>query len=217
MDLDGKLTNPGISFDIEVPSADEITKSRLNAAISTEEEKNRQAFALLVLRTFVSPPNVAGSTGKYQGGAVAENSSELISSQLSNWLSQISSDFDIGFNYRPGDDISNEEIAVALSTQLFNERLLLSGNFGVSNGNDANQNSSGLIGDLQVEYKITEDGKIRLVVYNESNDFQTLSTSESAYNQGVGFLYKEEFDTMKEFYCGFKNLFRKEDNIVVCN
>ncbi len=217
MNLDGKLMNPGITFDINVPSADEITKSRLSAAISTEEERNRQAFALLVLRSFVSPPNVASNSTKYTGGAVAENSSELISSQLSNWLSQISSDFDIGFNYRPGDDISNEEIAVALSTQLFNERLLLSGNFGVSNGNEANQNSSGLIGDLQVEYKITVDGKIRLVVYNESNDFQTLSTSDAAYNQGVGFLYKEEFNSMDEFYCGFKNLFRKEENQIDCD
>ncbi|MCB0762084.1 MAG: translocation/assembly module TamB [Flavobacteriales bacterium] len=214
MNLDGKLMNPGINFNIQLPGADEITRSRLAAAISSEEEMNRQAFALLVLRSFVSPPNI--SSTKYQGGAVAEISSELVSRQLSNWLSQISNDFDIGFNYRPGDEISNEEIAVALSTQLFNDRLLLSGNFGVSNGNDANSNPSGLIGDLKVEYKITSDGKIRLVVYNESNDFQTLTTDQSAYNQGVGVLYKEEFDTMDEFFCGFKNLFLPKDKQLDC-
>lgn len=215
MNLTGKMMNPQVMFDIELPTVDEVTKSRVQSVISTDQERNRQAFALLVMRRFVSPPNINRESSI--GNAFAENSSELLSSQISNWLSQISDDFNLGFNYRPGDEISNEEIALALSTQLFNERLLVNSNVGVSRGTSANQNPSNLIGDIRLEYKMTPDGKIRLVVYNESNDFRMITTQQSPYTQGVGVLYQEEFNTMNEFYCGFKNLFRKESDRVKCD
>lgn len=208
MNLDGKLLNPEIKFDIELPSSDEITVSRVKSIISSDQEMNRQAFSLLVLRNFVSPHQI-GTTGS--GSIIAENSSEFISSQVSNWLSQISDDFDIGVNYRPGDEITNEQLAIALSTQLFNERLSLSGNFGVSHGTQANQNPSSLIGDLKVEYKITPDGKVRLVAYNESNAFDLITTDQATSKQGVGVLYQQEFDSFDEFVCEFKNLFRRDD------
>lgn len=211
MNLEGKLLNPAIAFDIELPNVDQITRTRVESVISTDQERNRQAFALLVLKKFVSPPNTASRETAGSIG-IAENSSEFLSSQISNWLSQISNEFDIGLHYRPGDVITNEEVAVALSTQLFNDRLSVSGNFGVSHGNATNQNASNLIGDLKLEYKITEDGKIRLVVYNESNDFDVARGYQNTTVQGVGVLYREEFDSMEEFYCGFKNLFLKDEN-----
>jgi hypothetical protein len=153
MHMTGKMFNPAIAFGIELPTVDEIIRSRVNSVISTDQERNRQAFALLVLRRFVSPPNITTERTN-TNTAFAENSTELLSSQISNWLSQISDDFNLGFNYRPGDEISNEEIALALSTQLFNERLSLSGNFGVSRGTSTNQNPSNVIGDVRLEYKI---------------------------------------------------------------
>jgi hypothetical protein len=123
MKLNDKIFNPMIDFGIELPTVDQVTRSRVDAIISTEQERNRQAFALLVLRRFVSPPNVTSDHNSTN--AIAANSTEFLSSQISNWLGQISDDFNLGFNYSPGDDISNEEIALALSTQLFNERLWL--------------------------------------------------------------------------------------------
>ncbi|MCK7540550.1 MAG: translocation/assembly module TamB domain-containing protein [Marinilabiliales bacterium] len=55
----------------------------------------------------------------------------MLSNQLSNWLSQISNDFDIGFNYRPGNEITDQEVEVALSTQLLNNKVTLNGNVDV--------------------------------------------------------------------------------------
>jgi hypothetical protein len=215
MNLTGKMFSPGVDFDINLPTVDQVTKSRVESIISSDQERNRQAFALLVLRKFVSPPNTTSTAATLN--PIVDNSNELLSSQISNWLSQISSDFDLGFNYRPGDEISNEEIALALSTQLFNDRLSLSGNFGVSRGNTANSNPTNYIGDIRVEYKITQDGKIRLLVYNESNDYRMAAIQQSLYTQGVGLMYQEEFNTIDEFYCGFKNLFRGKDDKRICN
>jgi hypothetical protein len=214
MNLYGDMMNPEISFDIDLPTADQITRGRVESAISSEQELNRQAFALLVMRKFVAPPHVAGNGS---GGAVAvDNTMEMLSAQVSRWLQDISDVFDIGFNYRPGDEISNDEISLALSTQLFSDKLSVSGNFGVSQGSETNQNPNSIIGDLKMEYKVTEDGKVRLIVYNQSNDFEVANTAQAAYTQGMGILYREEFNTMAEFYCAFHNLLRKKEDREVC-
>ncbi|MFM9986101.1 MAG: translocation/assembly module TamB domain-containing protein, partial [Flavobacteriales bacterium] len=209
MKLTGKMMNPSIEFDVELPTVDQVTRSRINSVISTDQERNRQAFSLLVLRRFVSPPNV--SSDHQRENVVSATSSELLSSQVSNWLSQLSNDFDLGFNYRPGDDISNEEIALALSTQLFNDRLSLSTNLGVSrNTSSVSQNTNNIIGDIRIEYRIDENGKVKMVVYNESSDFRMATTQQSPYTQGLGILYQEEFDTLEEFWDGFRAMLRKD-------
>jgi hypothetical protein len=162
--------------------------------VSTEQERNRQAFALLVLRQFVNPPNIVKATNTTTNNLFVENSTELLSSQISNWLSQISDDFNLGFNYRSGDQISNEEVALALSTQLFDNRVQLSGNFGVSRGNAINQQPSNYIGDVKVEYLLTKEGRLKLIAYNESNNYRNVNTQQSPYTQGVGIVYQQEFN-----------------------
>ncbi|MEY2937687.1 MAG: hypothetical protein RL062_276, partial [Bacteroidota bacterium] len=180
--------------------------SRFESVVSTEQERNRQAFALLVLRQFVSPPNIVKTETNF--GVVA-NSTELLSSQISNWLSQISDDFNLGFNYRSGDQISNDEIALALSTQLFNNRVQLSGNFGVSKGNATNQQPSNYIGDVKVEYLLDKEGKLKLIAYNESNNYRNVSTQQTPYTQGVGVVYQTDFDVMQELIDGWKNKLKR--------
>jgi hypothetical protein len=212
MNLTGKIFSPGIDFSIDLPTVDQVTKSRVNAVISTDQERNRQAFALLVMRRFISPPNVTADHSSTS--AIAANGTEFLSSQISSWLGQISDDFNLGFNYSPGDDISNEEIALALGTQLFNERLSLNSNFGVSRNtgtSTANQNATNIIGDVRIEYKITPEGRIRLVMYNESNDFSANALQQSPYTQGLGVIYREDFDTFDEFIQGFKKLLKGKD------
>jgi len=194
MNLKGKMLNPSVDFKIDLPSVDPLTKSRFESIVSTEQERNRQAFALLVLRQFVSPPNIVRTTNTATNNLFVENSTELLSSQISNWLSQISDDFNLGFNYRSGDQISNEEVALALSTQLFDNRVQLSGNFGVSRGNATNQQPSNYIGDVKVEYLLTREGRLKLIAYNESNNYRNVSTQQSPYTQGVGIVYQEDFN-----------------------
>ena len=197
------MLNPDINFDIYLPSADEATRSKVRSVlyVSDKEENiqelNKQVFSLLVLNTFLPPP---GSNASYNhAGVGSTTSSELLSNQLSNWLSKISNDFDIGVNYRPGDELSNQELELALSTQLFNDRLILDGNFGLSdrqNVSNQAQNTNNLIGDLSLEYKITKDGKLRVKAFNKSNQF-SLTDINSSYTQGVGWSYKEEYEDRK--------------------
>lgn len=204
------LMNPTLTFDIDLPNSDENTKLLVKRAINTEQDMNRQVFSLLVLNRFV-PPNTG--TANLSSG-VGSTSSELLSNQLSNWLSQISKQFDIGVKYRPGDEISSNELEVALSTQLFNDRVSIDGNLGMAGNNAAtptNQSSSNFVGDVNVEVKLTDDGKFRIKAYNHSNTNDILNNN-SPYTQGMGIFYRKEFDDMRGLLHGSKASKKKKTN-----
>lgn len=192
--MTNKLMEPIISFDIGLPNADEKIKNLLST-LSTDE-RNKQFLSLLVLNRFITPENIKGNLA---GGEVKRStsiggvtSSELLSNQLSHWLSQISNDFDIGVNYRPGDEISSDQVEVALSTQLLDDRVIINGNVGIGN---QKANSSGVVGDFDIAYKITKNGKLRVKAFTKAND-NIISTSP--YTQGMGFYYREDFNTVGE-------------------
>jgi predicted acyl esterase len=151
---------------------------------------NQQAISLLVLGSF-------SSTGT--GGTNPVNAAAIMSSTLSNMLSQISNDFNIGINYIPGDRVSNEQLEVALSTQLLDDRLIIDGNIDVSSNSSSTQKTSSIVGDINVEYKLTPDGRFRVKAFNRSNDL-SLFEDESPYTQGVGVFYRKEFDNIGELF-----------------
>ncbi|MEI8203862.1 MAG: translocation/assembly module TamB domain-containing protein [Bacteroidota bacterium] len=201
--LSGKLSNPTIKFGFELPNSDNTVKAFVFDAIDTtnEQEMLRQTFSLLVMNRFM--PTVNSKSSNTLSSGVEVTSTELISTQLSNWLSQISKDFDIGVKYQSGDKLSNEELQVALSTQLFNDRVIVDGNVGFGGGTTytqpGKQSTSQIVGDVQVEVKITQDGRFRVLVFNRSNN-NLLNYNTSLYTQGVGLFYRREFNKLSELF-----------------
>ncbi len=201
--MTGDLMSPDINFNIGIPTVDASTRQKVLSYIDNETELNRQVFSLLFLNSFVTPSQLNNSgdklTNTAERGSVAAGAttSDLLSSQLNNMLSNVSQSFDVGINYRPGDVISKEEYAVALSTQLFNDKLSIDGNVGVNNNN---QNANNIVGDVNIDYKLTDDGKVRLKAFNKTNDVTSQVLSAGPYTQGVGAFYREEFDTIGELY-----------------
>ncbi len=201
MKMTEKLMNPNIAFDIDLPNSDQDTKTDLRSKIRTEQDMNKEIFSLLVLNRFIALDNAGGSG--VGGSALTSNSSELLSNQLSNWLSRISDDFDLGVNYRTSTTTTpGDEIQAYFSTQLFNNRVVFDGNVGVTNKQSASS-ASNILGDFSLEYKITDDGKFRVRAFNKTNGINVV-TANSPYTQGAGISYRQEFNTLDEF---FRNLF----------
>jgi hypothetical protein len=176
----------------------------VETSIGTEEELMRQFISLLVINNFISSAEFgAAPLGGTSSGVAGVTASELLSNQLSNWLSQISNDFDIGVNYRPGDAISSDEVEVALSTQLLNDRIIFSGNLDVlgdevtTRGGEA----SNIVGDFDLEFRVTD--KVSVKAFNRVNDDRIVRPS--LYTQGVGLIYRSEFNTIVD-------LFRKKED-----
>lgn len=191
------LLSPNITFDIDLPNSDERTKTEMKnkIGVGNEQEMNRQVFGLLVLNRFF-PTEDQNQALQQAGGFLSSSSAEMVSNQLSNWLSKISNDFDVGLNYRPGDDITGDEVQVALSTQLFNNRIIVDGNVGVAN---TQSSSSNIVGDVNIEYKITSDGRLRVRAFNKSNDINSL-VNNAPFTQGVGLSYQREFDRLGDLF-----------------
>lgn len=197
--MTGNLLSPDINFNINMPTVDGDTRQKVLSYIDNETEMNRQVFSLLILSSFITPAQLSNAGINPNMGAVAgANTSELLSNQLSNMLRNVSNDFDVGINYRPGDAVSKDELEVALSTQLFNNKLSIDGNLGVNNNNS--QTTNNIVGDVNVDYKLTDDGKLRVKAFNKTNDITNQLLSQGPYTQGVGAFYREEFDTIEELY-----------------
>jgi hypothetical protein len=190
--LRNSLLDPEIKFTVEFPDLKEDTKQYIYSRLDTNDQAlmSQQMMSLLVLNSFSSNSGYDGSVGF--------NTFSLLTNQLSNWLSQISNDFDIGVNYRPGDQVSSQEVEVALSTQLFDDRVLVDGNVGVK-GSETSQNTNNIVGEVTVEVKITPEGNLRAKAFNKSNNFD-IYTNYAPYTQGVGIFYTKEFNKLKEAF-----------------
>jgi hypothetical protein len=119
--------------------------------------------------------------------------SDFFSNQLSNWLSQMSRDFDLGVNWRPGDEITPDELELALSTQMFNDRVSINGHVDVGG---RQTNTSNIVGDFDVDIKLNRSGKLRVKAFTRAND-NLIRQHLSPYTQGVGLFYREEFDNFE--------------------
>ena len=206
MMLSGNLMSPGVKFDIELPTSNEETQSRVDNIINSEEEMSRQVISLLVLNSFYTPDQLRATGGteqSNQSNAAWVTTSELLSNQLSHWLSQISQSFDVGFNYRPGTEITSDEVEVALSTQIFDNRVKINGNLGYR---QEQQYTSNFVGDFDVDFRLNKSGTVLLKAYTHANDDILNETSPTT--QGVGVIYREDFDKTNDLIEKYKRIIR---------
>jgi len=191
MHLNGNLLSPEIQFSINIPNAPDKVKTKL--ASLTQDEINKQLLYVLVINQFYDPnAEMLNQTGTTTN-AVGVTTTQMLSNQLSNWISQIVKDVDVGFKYTPGTEVSGQEIEVALSTQIFNDRLLINGNLGIS---DKRFNNENLVGDVEVQWKLNKKGTLRIKGFSRKNT--DLEAEYGPYTTGAGIFYTEEFDTFGE-------------------
>lgn len=202
-----KLLTPDLGFEIRLPNSDQVSRDLLASQIQTENELNKQFFGLLVLGQFL--PNVGGiGESASINSTIGSNAREFLSSQISNWLSKLSDDVNIGVNYRQNGATGGDQVNVSVSKQ-FNDRVSVDGNVGVINGNSkaVNNSNNNFVGEFNIEYKVTEDGRFRIRAFNRSNQYN-LVTNDFPYTQGVSLFYRREFED-------FSDLFKKKPVVTV--
>jgi len=210
LNLTGTISNPIIKFDLELPNVDEDIRRKVSSIINTEEAMNRNVASLLALGHFY----VSDQFNRSNTNSSSDFSSigfATLSSQLSNWISKINKDVNIALNYRPiftGVTTVNE-VDVVLSGQLMKDRLQFYGNFGYREDVSNSPNVLNSIIDFDLEYKLFNTGKMRLKGFNHSNNS---FLKQSPNTQGVGIIYREDFDTFGELFRSYwnpvKNIFK---------
>ncbi len=196
------LMKPDISFELEFPSISDNVRSQIASVLSDEAELNRQVFSFLLFRSFI-PPVIYGTAGGgvTAGNAAASTGSELLSSRVNGVLDGLVGNFDkdlqVGVNYRPGSQNNSDEVLINVNRNFLDDKLSVDGNFGAGTSTGTSKN---IIGDVNVEYKLSKDGRYKLKGFNRTNDNTQLMTSGGPYTQGLGFFFREEFDTWNDLY-----------------
>ncbi|NQV03102.1 MAG: translocation/assembly module TamB, partial [Bacteroidia bacterium] len=195
--LNGKLMSPIMSFGLALPNAQENERNMVFNAIDTNNasEMTQQVLYLLVMNQF--KPVAGGSDPTVDVGST---SLAIVGNQISSWLSGMSQNLNIGVNYNPGSATASEDIDMTVSTQLFNDRLLIDGTFGMSSyKNTSYAQASTIVGDINVEYILTKNRRWRIRAFNRTNTIDILNNN-APYTQGVGLSFQRDFYTWKELF-----------------
>ena len=201
LNISDNIMKPTIKFNIDLPQSDEGVKQRVRNIINTDEMMNRQILYLLVFNKFYTTDYApAANLGASQAISFATST---LSAQLNNWVSQMlkSNSLSFGIDYRQSDLLSSDIQAQILYQP--NNRLILNGNVGYRNDN-LSTNTNKFIGDIDIQYLLSESGKFRFKAYNHTIDRYQLRTASQT--QGLGFIYKEDFNSVGEMFTYYWNL-----------
>ena len=199
MHMTKSLLKPSVDFIIEIPSASDVALTKLYQLTDSEEKKLQQFIFLLGANSFL----IQESTENYISSSLTTTGTELLSNQISNWLSQITDDFDLGFRWTPGstDSLTTDEIKLALSMKLLNDKLTINGNASNPSTPQAQDNTD-IVSEVDIQYDLTNNLKVK--AFNRTDEYDPISGDEFRYEQGVSIFFEREFNS-------FFDLFRKKN------
>ena len=194
----GTLDNPEPDFNINLPTVSSILKSEIQTKLDDPATRQTQALALLSTGTFVT----ANTSSNAAYGSLFETASGL----FSGLFNEKDGKFQVGIDYTQADTTpgiqTNGQVGVTLSTKV-NDRITINGKVGVPVGG---VNESAIIGNVELQYRVNEDGTLNLRVFNRENDINYIGEG-IGYTQGVGITYEVDFDIFKELVNKiFKNI-----------
>jgi len=214
--LNGAMLSPQIAFDIDAKNLpDNVTTENgqtiqpyfaFNAfkAKLDQQELERQVFSLIILRRF-SPPDAFSTSG-----SLSNSVSELLSNQLSYWLTQVDQNLEIDIDLGSLDQEAFNTFQLRLSYSFLNGRLRVTrdGSF----NNQYSSEAANLIGDWTIDYILTADGKFKIKMFSRSNYNQLNSSvgSQTAITTGVSLLHTQNFNQLKDLIQSSRDKRRKQ-------
>ena len=186
------LRAPKLNLAIDVPDLDPTTRTSVESALNTTDKVQKQFVSLLLLGSFLPDQ---GSGIFNQSNLLYSNVVEIMSGQINNILQRLDIPLDVGFGYqqmKTGEDLFD----IAVSTQLFEDRVILGGNFG-NRRYSTGRSSGDFTGNLDLSVKLDPEGKFRFNVFSHSADEFT-SYLDFSQRNGIGVSYQREFGSFRE-------------------
>ncbi|MDR1543532.1 MAG: translocation/assembly module TamB domain-containing protein [Prevotellaceae bacterium] len=227
LNLSGNLLQPVIDFDLNLPNSDDELNRALKNIVNTEEMMNREIIYLLAFGHFYRPEYMNSNTNStsiaMQNEAISVVTS-TISQQLNTMASQLFDNWNFGVNLRFDDANStsndrkyNNEYSVLLNYAP-NNRLSITSNVGYRDDKTSSDGSGEQTGnsnqmnnyilDFELEYKLIQSGKLSAKAYNRTNNYDNntdiRNDNNMPYTQGIGLVYRESFNSLKELSASWK-------------
>lgn len=215
LDVEGSLNSPYLSFGLDMPEEQRsaingTVYARINQLNQQEDELNKQVFSLLVLNRFYPE---SGSDGS-QGGAAAlarNNLNQALADQLNTFSNKLTGNTGIELNFdinsytdfETGVGQERTDVDVSAQKKLFNDRLVVEAGSQVNVQGDQRPGESNVaLGNVSVEYLITEDGRWKARGFRRS-EYENVIDGQ-VFISGIALIFTREFNEFDELW---KSLF----------
>lgn len=211
LNIDGELEKPKISFDLDMPETEQgaiggQVYGRIQQINQQEDELNRQVFSLLVLSRFYPESGSDGSGGGFASVA-RDNLNDAISDQLNTFsdklLEKTGLELDFGLDsytdYQGETPQERTQLDIAAQKKLFDDRLIVRVGSEVDlQGSNPSNEPTPLIGNVSIEYLLTENGRYRLKGFRQ-NEFENVIDGQTIVS-GIALIFTQEFNKFDELW-----------------
>ena len=189
------MMTPNLTFDLATPLAPPLVSEAVASAVADPSEKTSQAIALLSLQEFLPPQYNSLELGS---NGLQDYTVDVVTSQLSQWLSRINDDIDIGIRYdaqRASEEATGnaqqDALQVALRASFLNDRLEVEGAVG---SREITQEALGEthLQNIRVLYHLNDEKSLQLTGFSEAQSSATQTANTTS--QGVGIRWHRSFN-----------------------
>jgi hypothetical protein len=188
--LQGQIAQPDLTFDVQFPNASSAVRSELEYRMNDRATRELHALFLVTQGSFYTDFAIGQNAWS---GTLVERASSLVNDIFADEDGK----FQVGVNYVQGERTPDQQtvdrFGLTLSTQISN-RILINGAVGVPVGGVT---ESVIVGDVEIQFLLNEDGTLRAKIFNRENNIQFIG-EEIGFTQGIGLSYSVDFDTFRE-------------------
>jgi hypothetical protein len=202
MRLTDQLLKPVISLGLDIrdyPKNSELNyyvQAFLARIASDEQELNRQVFSLMIFRMF-APMGEFTQTA----GISYSSFSDLVSNQLSSWLSQFDENLEVSVDLAGLSSTDLNNFQLRFSYTMLEGRLRLTRDGGFTNVRNETSALS-IAGDWSMEYMLSKNGVFRVKMFHRINQnlIQAGQNGNNTTQQGASLLHTQSFNKLGELF-----------------
>ncbi|NEV94099.1 translocation/assembly module TamB [Psychroflexus sp. YR1-1] len=208
LDVGGELMSPELSFQLDMPEDKQgaingTVYGRVTQVNQQKDLLNKQVFSLLVLNRFYP---ASGSDGSRGGAAsmATENINQAISDQLNRFSDKLTGNTGIKLNfdvdsytdYQGSTAQERTDLNVSAQKKFFDDRLVVEAGSSVNvQGEQRQAETQPVIGNVSVEYLLTEDGRWKLKGFRKSQ-YENVIDGQ-VFVSGIALVFTREFNKFK--------------------
>ena len=211
LNIDGEISKPILSFGLDMPESEQgaiggQVYGRVQQINTQESELNKQVFSLLVLNRFFPDSGSDGSGGGTLSFA-RDNLNEALSDQLNLFSDKLLGEtgIDLNFGLDSYTDYQGEspqertQLDITAQKSLLNDRLIVSVGSEVDlQGSSQVEESTPVIGNVSLEYLLTENGRFRLRAFRRKS-YENVIDGQLIVS-GLALIFTQEFNKFHELW-----------------
>ena len=208
--IQGTVAKPELSFAIALAEEQRnayggVVDSKLLQLNRQESDLNKQVFSLLLFNRFLSENSLSGGSSGSLTGTARNSVSKFLTQQFNGLAGRYIKGVQLNVGLSSGAARSESDLKLEVSKGLFNDKLIITLGSSVGLSGEQVQDGRNLAQDVQLEYRLDDDGTYRLKAYRK-NQYEGIIDGLIT-KTGVGISIGKEFEDWADF---FKKLQPKE-------